>query len=796
MIVHNKLYYHTYNVLRNDLVVAPGVYPHRKMEGQLSQRTFRPPEQEKPVEAVDDKYKNIPKSRYRSFNLPSWYEDAPFQYNRRVLLGLIPGAILLGITEGANLFAAIAASVLVVLLVHQGGGYWYAVVLAIMSFFFVALVSVYSVAPLIWRSVLNYPLGIIAHMVLLIGGTWCLLLLKAFRLYDPSIVVILEQVVMGTLPIVVIFPVLWEHLMLFPAHFLPHSLTVAWFIGLGLFVVPLQSSFAKKNTPKDEALILNKYLALSHMVLFVAIPPMAEWFFSRHLNFIDSVLSMVLFLFLPSFLLTLLEAQGMMHWTGVPNHLIPYIRRTFGFVVLVCTSLLLYRNDQSEMLLLAFPMAIVQFLAITSSESEEDFVILPRQIVAAASILIAYMGAFLRLPWGLSYHFLGPLMLTLDAVQVILVAMAICSVVLFVFWKRTSSAAVWIAYLAAFSLCEHMLLVYNVYHPLMMLLTSVLGIALMHRLWAVRRIGRNCVWLCVCILLTKLTQLLLVKNVSPIETALAHAAVFLVSVATVKMGVYQITSTLKPSHLVFFTAVLSVGLLASVPTVLSPLWVATTHTLLPISVIVASSLLAVSLYVIYGMKFLKKAPPQWLSQLPMGIVVMAVILGVLQPELGMEIVQSVLILYVHYFMPESTVHGLDVPGGMVAAWTAVLEWCVILSLVSTTIAILQKSYRWLSTLCASFLGAFVGVLLAAWLLHHPPTSGFAIEYAVVCSLAATIICRAITANRAGSYLDSIMFALQLIVFVANLSSEMFNIDSIQEEETGTAMLDTVHGFLP
>jgi hypothetical protein len=124
MIVHNKLYYHTYNVLRNDLVVAPGVYPHRKMEGQLSQRTFRPPEQEKPVEAVDDKYKNIPKSRYRSFNLPSWYEDAPFQYNRRVLLGLIPGAILLGITEGANLFAAIAASVLVVLLVHQGGGYW------------------------------------------------------------------------------------------------------------------------------------------------------------------------------------------------------------------------------------------------------------------------------------------------------------------------------------------------------------------------------------------------------------------------------------------------------------------------------------------------------------------------------------------------------------------------------------------------------------------------------------------------------------------------------------------------
>ena len=69
----------------------------------------------------------------------------------------------------------------------------------------------------------------------------------------------------------------------------------------------------------------------------------------------------------------------------------------------VCTSLLLYRNDQSEMLLLAFPMAIVQFLAITSSESEEDFVILPRQIVAAASILIAYMGAFLRLPWGLRY---------------------------------------------------------------------------------------------------------------------------------------------------------------------------------------------------------------------------------------------------------------------------------------------------------------------------------------------------------------------------------------------------------
>ena len=66
-------------------------------------------------------------------------------------------------------------------------------------------------------------------------------------------------------------------------------------------------------------------------------------------------------------------------------------------------SLLLYRNNQSEMLLLAFPMVIVQFLAVTSSESDEDYVILPRQIVGASSILFAYMWAFLRLPWGLRY---------------------------------------------------------------------------------------------------------------------------------------------------------------------------------------------------------------------------------------------------------------------------------------------------------------------------------------------------------------------------------------------------------
>ena len=58
----------------------------------------------------------------------------------------------------------------------------------------------------------------------------------------------------------------------------------------------------------------------------------------------------------------------------------------------------------------------------------------------------------------------------------------------------------------------------------------------------------------------------------------------------------------------------------------------------PTPVAPAFSLFAISLYVMYSVKFLKKASPQWLSRLPLGIIVLAVILGLLQPEFGFEVI--------------------------------------------------------------------------------------------------------------------------------------------------------------
>ena len=49
------------------------------------------------------------------------------------------------------------------------------------------------------------------------------------------------------------------------------------------------------------------------------------------------------------------------------------------------------------------------------------------------------------------------------------------------------------------------------------------------------------------------------------------------------------------------------------------------------------SLFACALYVFMGMWSLGKSPPQWLSQLPVAIIGLTVLLGILQPEMGWEV---------------------------------------------------------------------------------------------------------------------------------------------------------------
>lgn len=51
----------------------------------------------------------------------------------------------------------------------------------------------------------------------------------------------------------------------------------------------------------------------------------------------------------------------------------------------------------------------------------------------------------------------------------------------------------------------------------------------------------------------------------------------------------------------------------------------------------AMSLFACALYAYTGMWSLGKSPPHWLSQLPVAIIGLAVLLGTLQPELGWEV---------------------------------------------------------------------------------------------------------------------------------------------------------------
>lgn len=80
---------------------------------------------------------------------------------------------------------------------------------------------------------------------------------------------------------------------------------------------------------------------------------------------------------------------------------------------------------------------------------------------------------------------------------------------------------------------------------------------------------------------------------------------------------------------------------------------------------------------------------------------------------------AVAVMYAHYFLePNVVIFGLhpQSPGTMVAAWTVLLEWALVITVVAAVISVrfTQKSYLWLPTLQWSIMGATIGLLMAAW----------------------------------------------------------------------------------
>ena len=91
-------------------------------------------------------------------------------------------------------------------------------------------------------------------------------------------------------------------------------------------------------------------------------------------------------------------------------------------------------------------------------------------------------------------------------------------------------------------------------------------------------------------------------------------------------------------------------------------------------------------------------------------------------------VNGMVVVYSHYFLgPDVVVLGFhsQSPGTLVAAWTVLLEWAVVITVVAAVISVrfTQKSYLWLPTLQCSIMGATVGLLMAAWVSGSPATKG-------------------------------------------------------------------------
>ena len=87
--------------------------------------------------------------------------------------------------------------------------------------------------------------------------------------------------------------------------------------------------------------------------------------------------------------------------------------------------------------------------------------------------------------------------------------------------------------------------------------------------------------------------------------------------------------------------------------------------------------------------------------------------------LCLQMFEAMAVVYAHYVLgPNVLIFGMHPhsPGTLVAAWTTLLEWAVMITVVAAVISVrfTQKSYHWVPTLQWSVMGATVGLLMAAW----------------------------------------------------------------------------------
>ncbi|GFO15243.1 hypothetical protein PoB_004174800 [Plakobranchus ocellatus] len=316
-------------------------------------------------------------------------DPGPFRYNQRVFVTCLPALLLVLALGGETLVLMGSIGTTAVAIVSQLGD---SRRLSLWHFFVLVLVNVFVV----------------------LTACWILLQFKAFRMEEPNLSAVMEQMLFTIYPFVCTALLCWGLGAVLPVSVIPTLFSLIWFILLQLYLTPTLSSFRSQSTPDESLDVVQMPIVAATVIVFVILGPFLYTFLSIIVASSGplTIMSLIHFLFILSltlFLSTLLSIRQIFEYLGLPYSTAIYVRWGSGIVcTAICYPVLKAFGFDSHFLpLLPVAIAIFATLGVVLAFKKRQVIMAGLAFVLVTSLIALFVLWIQRMPHNLQHYFIG-----------------------------------------------------------------------------------------------------------------------------------------------------------------------------------------------------------------------------------------------------------------------------------------------------------------------------------------------------------------------------------------------------
>ncbi|CAG5134349.1 unnamed protein product [Candidula unifasciata] len=427
-------------------------------------------------------------------------DPGPFRYNKRIFMTSLPALLLVLALGGETLVLMVAVGTALIAVMAQLGDSRRCVIIFVIIFIPTHVYVLASVVPLLWLSLWHFFLVALINLFVVLTAGWVLLQFKAFRMEEPTLAVMTEQLLFTAYPFICTCLVCWALATVMSVSVIPTVFSFMWFVLLQLYLLPIVSSFKTQAAGDDNLDVVQVPVVVATVIVFVLLGPILQILLSALSVDTPAVLSVIFFvhlIFMMSltlFLSTLLSIRQIFEYLGLPYSTAVYVRWGSGVsCTLLCYPVLqAFGLDSHFLPLLPVAIGIFAALGVVLAFKKRRVVMAVLAVVLVTSLVALFILWIQGMPHNLKHYFIG--MFPLNAFYLMIcVNFLLCLLCL---WMATVDArdmfgALLVLQAIVLTVCEISLHSTNLYSTSRLQLTSVTASYTIHRLHVAEKISRK-----------------------------------------------------------------------------------------------------------------------------------------------------------------------------------------------------------------------------------------------------------------------------------------------------------------